>query len=61
MRETRVATTHVHRGPISMAPHKDPIGLLRLSCDRKEVRPLIMLPQQTADFLVAIAPANFVI
>lgn len=51
--------THVHRGPISVASHENPIGLLRLGRGWEEVRPMVMLPEQTTDFLVAITPAKF--
>lgn len=39
-----------------MTAHKNPIGFFTLRGTRKEIRPLVMIPQYVADFIVAIAP-----
>ena len=48
--------THVHRGAITVATHKNPIGLLGLCGDRQKVRPLIVFSEHAADLLVAVTP-----
>lgn len=46
----------MHRGAVSVAPHKNPIRLFAFGGGRQEIWPLIMLSQYSADFVVAITP-----
>lgn len=46
----------MHRGPISLATHKNPIGLLCFCSDRQKIRPLIVFPEHTANFFITVTP-----
>lgn len=51
----------MHRGPISLATHKNPIGLLCFSSDRQKIRPLIVSPEHTANFFITVTPLTRII
>lgn len=51
----------MHRGPISLATHKNPIGLLCFCSDRQKIRPLIVFPEHTANFFVTVTPLTRII
>lgn len=51
----------MHRGPISLATHKNPIGLLCFSSDRQKIRPLIVFPEHTANFFITVTPLTRII
>lgn len=51
----------MHRGPISLATHKNPIGLLCFCSDRQKIWPLIVFPEHTANFFITVTPLTRII